>query len=55
MNSERIELEDELLKIRPDLNEDDIKKICLFLKECWNYNHHQRIIPEELLKHPLFN
>lgn len=50
----RVELEEELKKIRPDLLDQEIIEICIFLKECWNYDYKNRKKPEQLLKLSIF-
>ena len=52
---ERVELEDDLKRIRPDLSEQERIEICLFLRECWHYDYKKRASPEQMLKHSFFS
>jgi serine/threonine-protein kinase SRPK3 len=48
---ERVELEKYLKEKRNDLSDEEIVEVVSFLRECWNYSHKHRKIPEQILSH----
>lgn len=48
---ERIELEKYLKEKRNDFSEQEVVEVVSFLRECWNYSHKHRKIPEQILSH----
>lgn len=52
---ERVELDTYLKEKRDDLTDEEISETVSFLKECWNYSHKHRILPEKLIYHTFFS